>query len=127
MITRLLWRRLSVCDTNYLNIIFIVAHFGRGRHLKSGFNATIEKNGYHTRPGDNVKEERKEKLISNARKENAVDKVVVVIRNPFEAIYETYATYEATYAKKTNAYHFFGKGSIPFILNYDRHLCFIHI
>ena len=40
-----------------------------------------------------------------------MNNVVVVIRNPFEAIYATYATYEATYAKRTNSYHLFGKGT----------------
>ena len=65
-------------------------------------------------------EEHRKTSTPKARKLNSVDNAVVVVRNPFEAIYSTYATCEATYAKQNNAYHFFGKGSIVFVSNYDK-------
>ena len=106
---------ICFCDTNYFNIKFLVVHFGGDTYLESGFNVISEANGYRNTPIDNAKEEHTERSTPNSRKLNTSN-AIVVIRNPLEAIYATYATYEATYAKQTDAYHFFGKGSIVFCI-----------
>ena len=68
------------------------------------------KDEYFTHPDNRTKQENKQLILANGKKFKTSGKSVVVISNPFKAIYALYATSAGGIPYQNYNYQFFGTG-----------------